>query len=90
LILHLTTKEKKDANMNPPTITILITVGGIFVAIIAYFLNRLIQQVDKITEKVNSIENSLTKLTVELYSIDKRLSAMERDIYVVHRKGIAK
>ena len=76
--------------MNPSTITILITVGGIFVAIIAYFLNRLIQQVDKITEKVNSIENSLTKLTVELYSIDKRLSAMERDIYVVHRNGIVK
>jgi len=71
--------------MNPQSITILISVAGIFVAIIAYFLNRLIQQVDKITEKANSIENSMTKLSVELYSIDKRLSAMERDIYVVHR-----
>lgn len=76
--------------MNHQSITILVTVGGIFVAIIAYFLNRLIQQVDKITEKANSIENSLTKLTVELYSIDKRLSAMERDIYVVHRNGATK
>ena len=76
--------------MNPESITILISVAGIFVAIIAYFLNRLIQQVDKITEKANSIENSMTKLSVELYSIDKRLSAMERDIYVVHRKGVAK
>jgi biopolymer transport protein ExbB/TolQ len=76
--------------MNPQSITILISVAGIFVAIIAYFLNRLIQQVDKITEKANSIENSMTKLSVELYSIDKRLSAMERDIYVVHRNGVAK
>ena len=76
--------------MNPQSITILISVAGIFVAIIAYFLNRLIQQVDKITEKANSIENSMTKLSVELYSIDKRLSAMERDIYVVHRKGVEK
>jgi hypothetical protein len=42
------------------------------------------------TEKANSIENSMTKLSVELYSIDKRLSAMERDIYVVHRNGVAK
>lgn len=76
--------------MNPQSITILISVAGIFVAIIAYFLNRLIQQVDKITEKANSIENSMTKLSVELYSIDKRLSAMERDIYVVHRNGVEK
>lgn len=76
--------------MNPESITILISVAGIFVAIIAYFLNRLIQQVDKITEKANSIENSMTKLSVELYSIDKRLSAMERDIYVVHRNGVEK
>jgi biopolymer transport protein ExbB/TolQ len=76
--------------MNPQSITILIGVAGIFVAIIAYFLNRLIQQVDKITEKANSIENSMTKLSVELYSIDKRFSAMERDIYVVHRNGVAK
>lgn len=76
--------------MNPQSITILISVGGIFVGIIAYFLNRLIQQVDKMTEKANSIENSMTKLSVELYSIDKRLSAMERDIYVVHRNGVAK
>jgi biopolymer transport protein ExbB/TolQ len=76
--------------MNPQSVTILISVAGIFVAIIAYFLNRLIQQVDKITEKANSIENSMTKLSVELYSIDKRLSAMERDIYVVHRNGVAK
>ena len=76
--------------MNPQSITILISDGGIFVAIIAYFLNRFIQQVDKITEKANSIENSMTKLSVELYSIDKRLSAMERDIYVVHRNGVAK
>lgn len=76
--------------MNPQTITILLTVGGIFVGIIAYFLNRLIQQVDKLTDKVNNIENSLTKLTVELYGMDKRLSAIERDIYVVHRNGVAK
>ena len=76
--------------MNPQSVTILISVAGIFVAIIAYFLNRLIQQVDKITEKANSIENSMTKLSVELYSIDKRLSAMERDIYVVHRNGVTK
>jgi len=76
--------------MNPQSITILISVAGIFVAIIAYFLNRLIQQVDKMTEKANSIENSMTKLSVELYSIDKRLSAMERDIYVVHRNGVTK
>ena len=82
---HLITNEKNAAKMNPQSITILISVAGIFVAIIAYFLNRLIQQVDKITEKANSIENSMTKLSVELYSIDKRLSAMERDIYVVHR-----
>ena len=87
---HLITNEKNDAKMNPQSITILISVAGIFVAIIAYFLNRLIQQVDKITEKANSIENSMTKLSVELYSIDKRLSAMERDIYVVHRNGVAK
>ena len=87
---HLITNEKNAAKMNPQSITILISVAGIFVAIIAYFLNRLIQQVDKITEKANSIENSMTKLSVELYSIDKRLSAMERDIYVVHRNGVAK
>jgi len=71
--------------MNPQTITILLTVGGIFVGIIAYFLNRLIQQVDKLTEKANNIENSMTKLTVELYGLDKRLSAVEQDIYIVHR-----
>ncbi|MFZ9845431.1 MAG: hypothetical protein ACO3FO_06500 [Candidatus Nanopelagicaceae bacterium] len=71
--------------MNPQNITILLTVGGIFVGIIAYFLNRLIQQVDKLTDKVNNIENSLTKLTVELYGLDKRLSAVEQDIYIVHR-----
>jgi len=71
--------------MNPQTITILLTVGGIFVGIIAYFLNRLIQQVDKLTDKVNNIENSMTKLTVELYGLDKRLSAVEQDIYIVHR-----
>ena len=71
--------------MNPQNITILLTVGGIFVGIIAYFLNRLIQQVDKLTEKVNNIENSMTKLTVELYGLDKRLSAVEQDIYIVHR-----
>jgi len=71
--------------MNPQTITILLTVGGIFVGIIAYFLNRLIQQVDKLTDKVNNIENSLGKLTVELYGLDKRLSAVEQDIYIVHR-----
>jgi len=76
--------------MNPQTITILLTVGGIFVGIIAYFLNRLIQQVDKLTEKANNIENSMTKLTVELYSMDKRLSAIERDIYVVHKNGSTK
>lgn len=76
--------------MNPQSITIFLTIGGIFVGIIAYFLNRLIQQVDKMTEKANSIENSMTKLSVELYSIDKRLSAMERDIYVVHRNGVTK
>lgn len=71
--------------MSPQTITILLTVGGIFVGIIAYFLNRLIQQVDKLTDKVNNIENSMTKLTVELYGLDKRLSAVEQDIYIVHR-----
>jgi len=71
--------------MNPQNITILLTVGGIFVGIIAYFLNRLIQQVDKLTEKANNIENSMTKLTVELYGLDKRLSAVEQDIYIVHR-----
>ena len=76
--------------MNPQSITIFLTIGGTFVRIIAYFLNRLIQQVDKMTEKANSIENSMTKLSVELYSIDKRLSAMERDIYVVHRNGVTK
>jgi len=76
--------------MNPQSITIFLTIGGTFVGIIAYFLNRLIQQVDKMTEKANSIENSMTKLRVELYSIDKRLSAMERDIYVVRRNGVTK
>ena len=76
--------------MNPQNITILLTVGGIFVGIIAYFLNRLIQQVDKLTEKANNIENSMTKLTVELYGMDKRLSAIERDIYVVNKNGSTK
>jgi peptidoglycan hydrolase CwlO-like protein len=71
-------------------ITLLISIGGsvigILLAIVSYFLVRLINKIDKMNDNINNINVKIGIYDTQIQSLDTKISDIQNDIEELNTK----